>query len=288
MSFSRNAYPECPYWYGIALRANQKYEEAFSVISAFRESYAHMDELLVGADKELENLKFIKEQSLKEKEGFFITRRPAPANTSVYASTASAQGKIVYTSIQEDKTNEVFVARLYESSDENGTMEKGKLISTGEAPGIHNGMAAFSKEGKKMFFTRWMVNNGITTAAIYGSDKTDTGWTKPVPLPAPVNMEGSNSAQPLLLQTENIFYFLPTGRVAWENTIYGMPLDSNFNPLLVTNAGNIVNTAGNEVTPSYHQSSRTLLFSKQRTYRMGGYDIFPPRETSSCLTGKNR
>src|SRR5690606_28087023 len=95
MSFSKSAYPECPYWYGVALRANQKYEEAFSVISAFRESHTHMDELLVGADKELENLKFIREQSLKEKDGFFITRRPAPANTPAYALSASQQGRSV-------------------------------------------------------------------------------------------------------------------------------------------------------------------------------------------------
>lgn len=278
MTFSRSAYPECPYWYGVALRANQKYEEAFNTISSFRESYNRMDELLVGADKELENLKFIKEQSLKEKDGFFITRRPAPANTPVYALAASQQGRVVYTSIQEDKTNDLFVARLYEASGQDVTMEKGKLIPTGEAPGIHNGMATFSKEGKKMFFTRWMVSNGITTAAIYSSDKTDTGWTKPAPLPEPVNMEGSSSAQPFITPDGKYLLFSSDreGGVG-KYDIWYASLDSNFNALLVTNAGNIINTAGNEVTPSYHQNSRMLLFSSNGHIGMGGYDIFSAR-----------
>src|SRR5690606_6083874 len=89
MSFSRKAYHACPYWYGVSLRAKQKYGEAFEAINAFRESYTKMDELLVGADKELENLKFIREQLLKERDGFFVERKQMPANTSSYALSAS-------------------------------------------------------------------------------------------------------------------------------------------------------------------------------------------------------
>ncbi|HRQ51273.1 MAG TPA: hypothetical protein PLR74_12095, partial [Agriterribacter sp.] len=185
MSFSGSAYPACSYWYGVALRANQKYEEAFNAITAFRESYTTMDELLVGADKELENLKFIKEQLQKERDGFFITRKPIPANAAAYALSASGPGNTAYTAVHEDKTNDLFIARLYETAGDDLTGET-QMIKIDEAPGIHNGLATFSKEGKKMFFTRWMVNNGVTTSAIYSSDKTDTGWTKPAPVPEPV------------------------------------------------------------------------------------------------------
>ena len=274
MSFSKRAYPACPYWYGVSLRANQKYEEAFKAITAFRESYTSMDELLVGADKELENLKFIREQSSKERDGFFVTREPMPANTSAYALSAAQPGNTVYTAVYADKMNDLFVARLYEAAGE-GINGKEKMIEIDEAPGIHNGLATFSKEGKKMFFTRWMVNNGVTTSAIYSSDKTDTGWTKPVPLPEPVNMEGSNSTQPFIT-TDGKYLLFSSNRKGsiGKYDIWYAALDSNFNALLVTNAGNIVNTAGDEAAPSYHQTSRTLLFSSNGHVGMGGYDIF--------------
>lgn len=274
MSFSRDAYPACPYWYGVSLRANQKYEEAFNAITQFRESYSKMDELLVGADKELENLKFIRTQLSKEKDDFFVTRQPMPANSSAYALSASGPDHVVYTSVYEDKKNDLFVARLYETSG-NNTPDNGKAITIDEAPGIHNGLATFSKEGNKMFFTRWMVNNGITTSAIYSADKTDTGWTKPEPLPEPVNMKGSNSAQPFITSDGKYLLFSSnrdggTGKY----DIWYATLDGDYNALLVTNAGNIVNTAGDEVSPSYHQTSRSLLFSSNGHVGMGGYDIF--------------
>ncbi|HRO45526.1 OmpA family protein [Agriterribacter sp.] len=275
MSFSKSAYPACPYWYGVSLRANQKYEEAFNTITAFRESYTTMDELLVGADKELENLKFIREQLLKERDGFFVTRKAMPANAAAYALSASQPGNTVYTAMHEDKKNDLFVARLYEAAGEDAITGKEKMIPIDEAPGIHNGLATFSKEGKKMFFTRWMVNNGVTTSAIYSSDKTDTGWTKPVPLPEPVNMGGSNSAQPFIT-TDGKYLLFSSNRKGsiGKYDIWYAALDTNFNALLVTNAGNIVNTAGDETAPSYHQTSRTLLFSSNGHVGMGGYDIF--------------
>lgn len=275
MSFSRKAYPACPYWYGVSLRANQKYEEAFNAITAFRESYTKMDELLVGADKELENLKFIREQLLKEKDGFFVERKQMPANTSSYALSVSQTDRAVYTAVHEDKTNDLYVARLYEVGQQDGTTGKTKMIKLDEAPGIHNGMAAFLKEGKKIFFTRWMVNSGVTTSAIYSSDKTDTGWTKPVPLPEPVNMEGSNSGQPFITADGKYLLFSSNreGGIG-KYDIWYAPLDTNGNALLVTNAGNIVNTPGDEASPSYHYTSRSLLFSSNGHVGMGGYDIF--------------
>jgi outer membrane protein OmpA-like peptidoglycan-associated protein len=120
-----------------------------------------------------------------------------------------------------------------------------------------------------------MVNSGVTTSAIYSSDKTDTGWTKPVPLPEPVNMEGSNSGQPFITADGKYLLFSSNreGGVGKYDVWYA-PLDTNSNALLVTNAGNIVNTPGDEVSPSYHYTSRSLLFSSNGHVGMGGYDIF--------------
>lgn len=274
MTFSAKAYPACSYWYGVCLRANQKYDEAFKVITAFRESSNSMNELVAGADKELENLKFIREQLTKEKDEFFVTRKSSPGNRSAFGQTATAQGSIVYTTIYEDKAREQFVAGLLES-DETSSAKSESRIRLDETQGIHNGLATFSTDGKKMFFTRWTKEYGVTRSAIYSADKTDTGWSKPVIMPEPINMKGSNSAQPFITPDGKYLLFSSNrnGGVGSYDIWYAQ-LDIQYNALLVTNAGNIINSSDDEVTPSYHQTSRTLLFSSNGHSGMGGYDIF--------------
>ncbi|HRP32333.1 MAG TPA: OmpA family protein [Agriterribacter sp.] len=274
MTFSTKAYPACSYWYGVCLRANQKYDEAFKVITAFRESYNKTDELVVGADKELENLKFIRGQYQKEKEAFFVTRQSLPGNRSAYAQTSTAQGNNVYTTIYEDKAGEGFIAGLQESAESSGN-EKGSRVLREETPDVHSGLATFSKDGKKMFFTRWTETYGVTRSAIYSADKTDSGWSKPTLMPEPINMEGSNSAQPFITSDGKYLLFSSNrnGGVGSYDIWYAQ-LDIQYNALLVTNAGNIINSPDDEVTPSYHQTSRTLLFSSNGHTGMGGYDIF--------------
>ncbi len=275
MTFSNSAYQECAYWYGVALRANQKYEEAYSTLSRFKESYTKVGPLLTGVDKELENLKFIKKQLSKEKDDYILTPKPIHPKPSAYAMSRSAPGRIVYTAAQENKKDDLILARLYEANDQPGNTEKSIPFQIDQPTDIHNGLATFSKDGKKLFFTRWSSRNGETQSAIYSANYTDTGWTKPYLLLSPINEKGSNSAQPFLTPDGKYLLFSSNreGGVG-KYDIWYATLDSNFFPLLVTNAGNIVNTPEDEVTPSYHQYSRTLLFSSSGHIGMGGYDIF--------------
>ncbi|MBX2922246.1 MAG: OmpA family protein [Chitinophagaceae bacterium] len=278
--FSNRAYPASQYWYGVSLRANNKPEEALAAFTSFQETYYTMDELLVGADKELENLKFQQEEKSKLKNGFFVTKQPGAENTSTYA--AAIDGDSVYfTSIYKDAVAEkqgkdYFVARLYRSTgyDDNIAANPEKVTIPGEE-GSHIGLATFTPEGKKMFFTRWMVENGATISAIFSSDKTDTGWSKPVKLDEPVNMPGSNSTQPFVTTDGNFLLFSSNrpGGVGKYDLWYAT-LDSNANVLLVTNMGNIINTAGDEFSPSYHTLYRHLFYSSNGRIGMGGFDIY--------------
>lgn len=278
--FSPKAYPATQYWYGVTLRANNKPDEALAAFTNFQENYQTMDELLVGADKELENLKFLREQKAKLKDEFFVTKQPGAPNGSAYA--ASFLGDSVYfTSIYKDAAAEkqgkdYYFARLYKAAaqEDNIAANPEKVNLPGEE-GFHNGMATFAKKGKKMFFTRWMTVNGASVAAIYSADKTDTGWSKPVRLPEPVNMPGSNSTQPFVTTDGNFLLFSSDreGGIGKYDLWYAS-LDSNAQVLLVTNMGNIINTAGDEFSPSYHTLSRHLLYSSNGRVGIGGFDIY--------------
>ncbi|MBX3253850.1 MAG: OmpA family protein [Chitinophagaceae bacterium] len=278
--FSPKAYPASQYWYGVSLRANNKPEEALEAFTIFQENYHTMDELLVGADKELANLQFLQEEKTKLKDGFFVTKQQGAANTSTYAANIGGDS-VYFTSIYKDDTAEkqgkdYFVARLYKSAgyDDNITANPEKVNIPGEE-GSHIGLATFAPKGKKMFFTRWAVENGASVSAIFSSEKTDTGWSKPVKLGEPINMPGSNSTQPFVTTDGNFLLFSSdrTGGVGKYDLWYAT-LDSNANALLVTNMGNIINTAGDEFSPSYHTLYRHLFYSSNGRVGMGGFDIY--------------
>lgn len=278
--FSKKAYPATQYWYGVTLRANNKPDEALEAFTSFQETYHTMDELLVGADKEMENLKFLREQKSKLKEDFFVNKQPGAANSSAYAANFSGDS-VYFTSIYKDAAAEkqgkdYYFARLYKAAatEDNIAANPEKVNIPGEE-GFHNGMATFAKKGKKMFFTRWTTVNGASVSAIFSSEKTDTGWSKPVKLAEPVNMPGSNSAQPFVTTDGNFLLFSSDreGGIGKYDLWYAS-LDSNAHVLLVTNMGNIINTAGDEYSPSYHTLSRHLLYSSNGRVGIGGFDIY--------------
>ncbi len=285
--FPEKTYPGSLYWYGVVLRANQKYSEAIEAISSFREKHTQIDKWSIAADKEMENLLFIKQQFEKTKPGFFVSPVLSPTNSSAYAPVIQSGDTMVFTAIEtEDKidsskrkavTTTTYFARLYEAVQEEGKLANIHMLASDAQTGFHDGLAAFAGDNK-MFFTRWTNVNGKPVSAIFSSDKTSTGWSTPVRMEEPVNIAGSNSTQPFITHDGRYLLFSSDreGSIG-KYDIWYAELDSNLNVLRVNNAGNIVNTIDDEFAPSYHQGSRTLLFSTDGRTGMGGLDIFYTR-----------
>lgn len=282
--FPEKFYPASLYWYGITLRANQKYTEAIAAITSLQEKHTQIDELSIAADKELENLTFIKEQLSKPKQGFFIVPVGSPTNSSAYAQTVRSGDTVVFTAVQKGKVTASSPqqdppsrARLYEAVQKDGVLQAATELPSNPQEGYHDGLASFAGN-KKMFFTRWTKENGKSVSAIYVSDKTATGWTDAVKMDEPVNMRGSSSTQPFVTPDGKYLLFASDreGGIG-KYDIWYAALDSNFNTLLVNNMGNIINSVDDEYAPSYHQLSRTLLFSSNGRTGMGGFDIYYTR-----------
>ncbi|MFT3705158.1 MAG: OmpA family protein [Agriterribacter sp.] len=285
--FPEKSYPGGLYWYGVVLRSNQKYSEAIEAITSFREKHTQIDQWSIAADKEMENLLFIKQQLEKNKPGFFVTPVPTPSTNSAYAPVVRQGDTIVFTAVETDKridsskkkpvASTVYFARLYESIQHDGALDNTHIIASDPQTGFHDGMAAFAGN-KKMFFTRWTNVNGKPVSAIFSSDKTDAGWSTPLKMEEPVNMQGSNSTEPFVTGDGKFLLFSSDreGSIG-KYDIWYAELDSNLNVLRVSNVGNVVNTIDDEFAPSYHQGSRTLLFSSNGRTGMGGLDIYYTR-----------
>lgn len=287
VGFSETAYPDARYWYAVTLRANQHYAEALVQINAFLEKHTQLDNILVDADRELEDLKYIQLQSERVNDQFALQPVKGKDSSSGYALVQRADG-VVYTAITEetDKTGgKWYMNSLFESMNTENPLVGSDPVEISSEPGLHDGMATFTHDGKTMFFTRWTKSNGQVNSAIYFSRWKNKGWTKPVKAPDPLNMEGSNSAQPSLTADGRYLLFSsdrPGGEGGYD--IWTSSLDSLQEPIQVRNLGNVINTGGDEEAPYLHDKTRTLIFSSNGRVGMGGFDIYYARGNFN-LTG---
>jgi outer membrane protein OmpA-like peptidoglycan-associated protein len=277
IKFSEKAYPEARYWYAVTLRANQQYAQARLQIDSFLLKYTEMGDVLIAADREQEDLKFIQMQSERVNDLFTLQQMPKKDSGASYALTQRAGG-FVYTKIKEvtEKNGEKwFMNSLVESMNYENPLENADSLPIPTSSGIHDGMATFSHDGTKMFFTRWTKNNNQTVSYIYMSRWENDRWTKPVKAPDPLNVEGSNSAQPSMTDDGRYLLFSSDrqgGSGGYD--LWAASLDTGLNPIQVRNLGNVINSSGDEEAPYLHDKTRTLVFSSNGRVGLGGFDIY--------------
>jgi len=147
---------------------------------------------------------------------------------------------------------------------------------------LHTANGSFSADGKKFVFSRCQENkNHEVRCAIYLSQLENDVWSKPKKMKNKINLRGYTSTQPTLGEYKRrgrkteILYFAsdrPKGRGKldiWYSTLKG---ENEWSKPL--NAGGVINTKGNDVTPYYHSSTSELYFSSDYHYGLGGYDVF--------------
>ena len=275
--YSKKAYPDAQYWYAVTLRANQHYDEALVQITAYLEKHTQLDDQMMGADRELEDLKFIQQQSKKAKDNFVISQMTGKDPASGYALVQRADG-FVFTGITEEteKNGEKkYLNTLFESTNAENPLLNADPMDFASEEGAHEGMASFSHDGKVMFFTRWTKKNNQTSSAIFMSRWNGKTWSVPVKAADPLNVEGSNSAQPYLTQDGRYLLFSsdrPGGSGGYD--LWASLMDTTMEPVQVRNLGNVINSAGDDEAPFLHEKTRTLVFSSNGRVGMGGFDIY--------------
>ncbi|PZR28449.1 MAG: hypothetical protein DI535_06100 [Citrobacter freundii] len=280
-SYSLSSYPASQYWYGVTLRTNQKYDEAVKVITEFRESRKEKDEWTVAADRELENLRYIRAQAETSKKMATVTRKPNAANTSAYSFATSTAKEAFFTAMFVDSSKmykgyPAYSARLYSAPDSGNIRETAKLVDIPEEPGYNNGLPSVSNDGQQLFFTRWQKNDGVITAAIYTSRKNADGtWSAARKLSSPVNLEGSNSTQPFITPDGQYLLFSSDRKGGFgKYDLWFAKLNADREAVSAQNMGIFINTPNDEATPWYHPATNSLVFSSNGHVGMGGFDIY--------------
>ncbi|MEN8249076.1 MAG: OmpA family protein [Bacteroidota bacterium] len=142
--------------------------------------------------------------------------------------------------------------------------------------GLNEGSAILSRDGKMIFFSKCEAPGGFGGCDIYtGILKEDSTWGEFLNMGPAINSNGWDS-HPALSQSEDTLFFT-SDRIGGFglSDIYISIKDENGDWLKAINAGPIINTRQNEVSPFYHPKEKVLYYSSNgQLLNFGEFDIY--------------
>lgn len=201
-----------------------------------------------------------------------------PEINSVYSefSVQELNDSILYYTTLKPTENDNFVSKLYQAvkkDDEwtkiqefNNQIVRQDLFEVGNF---------FYDVGNQAIY--FSVKKSDSISFIFKTQKKDDKWQEAQQLPEIINVSGSYTTHPFVTKfKDNDYLFFVSNREGgyglmdiWFCRI--LSENSYSNP---QNAGKIINSGENEITPFFCISDTTLYFSSQWHYSIGGFDIF--------------
>ena len=282
---SKEQFPLAQYHYAGIQRALGKYEDAEKEFRSFLDSYTNSDTYHDNAERELQNLQFIKTQLKKKDLKYYsVAKAPAYVNTegASYAPSWLAANTLLFTSTRPaDSTaaKKEYTNRIYQAAYTPGSISEVKKADIPEARNVHQGAVSATPDGNTIFITRWSMKERQKQSSLFVSTRGNDGWSDPVALDAGINAPGSNTKQPFVT-ADGKFLFFASDRAGGQGgfDIWYAPLNNGV-PGQAANLGNTINTAHDEEAPFYHAPSSSLIFSTNGRIGMGGFDFFQSKGT---------
>lgn len=285
LGFNRTAYPLTRLWYGISLRTNKKYAEAEAAYTQFLTEYALNDEYTARAKKELNNTRFIRQQLDAPVKQVSLMQLPQPVNGAGanYAPLWLGKDSMAFTSSRPDaavkltKKDDPYLNSIYLLT--GNTVQKMPLP---EQANMHQGVASFSADHQRIYFTRWELQHAKNYSQIYVSNREANGWSNPKKLNS-INMEGYSSKQPFVTD-QYIFFSSDRPGGAGKFDLWYATIDANGNAGDPVNFGLSINSTEDDEAPYYHTQTQTLVFASNGRTGMGGFDLYETRGDIHAMT----
>ncbi len=141
----------------------------------------------------------------------------------------------------------------------------------------NEGAQSLSADGRLLYFTGCNRPDGEGMCDIYLSGNYNGHWSVPVNLRQPVNTTYSEKQPSISADGQTLFFASdrPGGRGGLDIWFSRRSTDGHW--LVPENAGDSINTPGNEQSPFIHPDGRTLYFSSEGHNNLGRGDIFISR-----------
>ncbi len=177
--------------------------------------------------------------------------------------------------VSEDPLDRKHIENLYYSIGDGITWETAQPLE-GINTELNEGSGTLSHNGKELFFARCKAPDGFGNCDLYVAEKLeDNSWGNVHNLGTNINSKSWDS-HPTLNQTDDTLYFA-------SDRIGGFGLSDIYFTIRgedgvwgeAQNAGPIINTRQNEVSPFYHHKNNVLYFSSNgHLLNFGEFDIF--------------
>ena len=269
---------EVKYYYGLALKSNEKYDVAKQELETYLAS-ATDEKIIDLAQVEVDNL--IKLNEIINKKNFYriknleLINSPAAEYSPVYLDgelyfTSSRFGGKVYKATGTSFTN------LYKVKTQGARVDAETITSLGDdinSPNTNDGCIAFSPDGQTMVYAKGNSGRkkGAEDVDLYISRFRRGAWSAPTVMR--VSDGKSWDSTPSFSKDGRTLYFSSTRRGSVGGTdLYAATKNRRGRWSNVRNLGPKINTAGNEMFP-YQASDGSLYFSSNGHPGLGGLDI---------------
>ncbi|MDB5282555.1 MAG: hypothetical protein JWO06_1630 [Bacteroidota bacterium] len=288
-----NIFPMATFWLAEMLRGtcDCKTEEAAKQFKKFKNKYHKKDYYAAKAQQDMEACAWV----LDHKQGndtLEIEHLGKEVNTtsSEFNAIHVFPDKIQFSSLRNistDKKNPKYLVRIYNQPPN----PEVTFTPSGADPTLSIGNGAYTPDSKKFYFTQCEPRDKTTSRCdIYVTKYENYKWGEAQKLN--INEADATNTHPAPgydLKGKEVLFFSSDrkggkgGMDIWLSTVnadgtYGKP----------ANAGEVINSQGNEITPFYDVNNKKLFFSSDWHYGYGGYDIFESKgEYSNWSAPKN-
>lgn len=288
------------YYFGVVLHRNGKYDEAIEHLTKFNASYEPKDDK--DNFKDLAKLEIAGCEYAKTAPKAKV--KIASAGTGVNKSYSEGapygigENELYYTSLKIDAMSSgdtlIFVDgpknkrvyQIFKSTKEGNDWGKGKAIDNLEIndPKYTVANGTFNDEMTRFYFTKCLeVDDERSLCNLFVADHSNGTFSNVKRLPEPINeKEKSTSTQPTVRTSsdgQEIVYFVSDregGVGGLDIWYFNRAQNGDFKgPKLLQGP---INTKGDEVTPFFDDSTKTLYFSSNGHPGFGGFDVFRTTE----------
>ena len=286
------AEPSLPYYYGISLKVNQKYDEARTVLQNFIDN-GKDEEYLKLAKTELKNLGEVKE--IMEKKSFFRVKNLEEINTAdAEYSPVYLNGELYFTSSRQAdkiyKATGTGFTDLYKVKTQGARVDIATLAPLSNiinSDNTNDGCITFSPDGQTMVYAKGNSGRrkGADDVDLYISRFRRGAWSTPELMR--INDPTAWDSTPIFSQDGQTLYFSSNRRGGYGGTdLYAATKNRRGRFSSVRNLGPVINTAGDEMFPFAGQDGN-LYFSSNGHPGLGGLDILVAKGSSGKMVVEN-
>lgn len=276
---SSEVLPEDYYTYAMILKSDAKYDESNKMMDKFNEL---KPEDLRAKDYAANKTEFA---NLSKDDGKYKIEHLGVNTDAQDFGPSFYKNKIVFASSgakpdlmkRTYKWNGKPFLNMYVSEVADGQLKAPVIFDKSLDGKMHDGPASFSKDGNYMAFTRNNYDtkrrDRVIVLQICFSNYKDGKWSKPEPFI--LNSDKYSVGHPCLSADGNSMYFssdMPGGLGGVD--IYRIKKDAKGTWGKAENLGNQVNTEGDELFPFFDEINKSLYFSSNGRFGLGGQDIF--------------